>query len=62
MAKAFKEGKRYVFTTKKFCKDMKEKPNDWVKECNGREVKIVNSDSGVIGHYDINPHWCKEIS
>ncbi|WP_315120957.1 hypothetical protein [uncultured Clostridium sp.] len=33
----------------------------WVNECNGSEVKIEDSYSGVVGIYNVFPDWCKCI-
>ncbi|WP_315117918.1 hypothetical protein [uncultured Clostridium sp.] len=31
----------------------------WVNECNGRDVKIEDSQSGNVRIYTVFPDWCK---
>lgn len=65
MSKRFEVGKKYVFTKKKYIRDMGKKTykiyKSWVDKCNGRIV-IINSPSvGDICGYSINSKWCKEV-
>lgn len=65
MAKHFIKGNKYVFSAKKFKKDMGKKTYKrskwWVNENNGREVTIESSITGECGYYLIIPEWCKCI-
>lgn len=63
MSKCFKEGFKYVFTTKKFKKDTGSRNvSQWVKTCNGREVDIRFDWMGTIkGDWLVSPEWCKCI-
>lgn len=62
MSKCFRKGFKYVFTIKKFKKDIGSS-SPWVKECNGRTVSFVNSQDGIIWElgYGVVPKWCKCI-
>ncbi|MDZ4992615.1 hypothetical protein GNF80_06445 [Clostridium perfringens] len=63
----FRPGLKYVFTTKRFKKDAKRLglccPSrlSWFKDCNGREVYVINSLKGKVGDYDVHPEWCKVV-
>lgn len=69
MSKCFREEFKYVFTKKKFLKDMGHREyaqtftKHWVDECNGQIVEIVNSLEGEVGEveYIVIPKWCKCI-
>lgn len=57
MYRDFEEGKTYIFTKKKFIKQMGRKKyaysRSWVNKCNGQVVK-----DGVIGVFGIQESWC----
>ena len=68
MLSKFIKGNVYVFTKKKFIKDMgkkkyqKKKGLNWVDKINGGIVKINGSNVGNIHGYSVDPDWCKCIS
>lgn len=61
----FRPGLIYVFTKKKFIKDMgksKYKTNKcWVDKCNGQIVEVVNVKFGTAIGTDVHIDWCKCI-
>ena len=70
MSKQFIEGNVYVFTKKKFLKDVKKTQSKfnikywvigWVNSINGNEVKIRSYINGSVGAMFVNPEWCKCI-
>lgn len=36
-------------------------PSKWANEADGQEVKVIDKHNGKVGHYGIEPKWCKEI-
>ena len=63
----FRPGLKYVFTTKRFKRDANRiglhcySRLSWFKDCNGREVDVIDSFTGKVGDYDVSPVWCKVV-
>ena len=69
--KKFEPGKRYIFDSKTYEKDMnvniKEKREElnvelhWSEEIDKKEVRVLNKFDAIVGGYCLDPNWCKEI-
>lgn len=64
----FRQGLKYVFTTKRFKRAAKRagfyhdsKRSGWFKDCNGLEVYVIDSLNGEVRGYFVEPDWCKVI-
>lgn len=61
----FQPGLVYVFTTKRYLKDMKytsATKGGWAKRANGHIVKVEGKFEGTtIRGYSVSPDWCKCI-
>ncbi|EOU1988677.1 hypothetical protein C4D27_07900 [Clostridium perfringens] len=58
----FRQGLKYVFTTKNFKKDCKNyRQLNWYKLCNGREVNVTSPLDGMVGIFSVHPSWCKVV-
>lgn len=60
MAKSFRRGFEYVYTSKKFKKYMGFK-GIALRPCNGRPVEVKSEVIGLCDGYLVIPKWCKCI-
>ena len=61
--KGFQKGKVYVFRKSRYLKvlDLKETTVEWVNQCDGRIVEVIDNCIAQLGSRNIQPAYCEEI-
>ena len=61
--KGFQKGKVYVFRKSRYLKvlDLKETTVEWVNQCDGRIVEVIDNRIAQLGSRNIQPAYCEEI-
>lgn len=65
----FEPGKRYkfinalriVYGLENFNENWANESSNWGAMIDGEEIKVIDETLGVIGIYNIPPHYCEEI-
>ena len=61
-AERFFGNKKYVFRKKLHVKSLGKDYNfAWIKEIDGKEIKVISPYKGSCNGYIIRPNWCEEI-